>query len=412
MKRSLLALLVLTVASIARGESVTLGPATFDVPAGWKVAKKSAANVTLESPDAEPGDRGNIVLIVTATPAARLDAAFAEFANGITQKHYKPDRVDKARTADGFAARQVACEYDVTAKGKSFDVATEIVGVQSTTHLACAALVTFGTVAQYTHDDAFEAMVRSMRMTGASALPATRPTEVDVSGFFGKFGITIMPSPLGGTSLQQTRDYLYFLPGGFVYRDVPPADLIDKPDAAELRKRSPIDCGTYAIHGDRITMTEADVYGFLTDETHLWKGVTKDGVDVGGLYNPLLASKNRRLDGTYRSSFYLGGDGSTGTSGGVSNERFLTFRPDGTYEQRGVTSMSMTVEGGGGDSRTGIAGSSKRPTVVGTYALDGYTLTLTPKPAGATQRFSAYLTDDDAGMIVLDDDPYLKPDKK
>ena len=93
----------------------------------------------------------------------------------------------------------------------------------------------------------------------------------------------------------------------------------------------------------------------------------------------------------------------------MASEHFLTLRPDGTYEQQGMTSVAMTVEGGGG--RTGIAGSTKKTPDHGTYAFEGYTLTL--KPAGGPpQKLTAYLQGDDDGLLVLNDTPYLKPDAK
>lgn len=170
-------------------------------------------------------------------------------------------------------------------------------------------------------------------------------------------GLYLMTRMVYGGSLETTA---YRFEDGAVIRN---------PIAPELQK--PKDVGTYAIDGDKMTMT----FGSDASESEVESG---DGGcffwDMGN-FCPVGEFEDDTLDGTFAG-------GASAGFGAVMSSMTVTFRPDGTY------SMSST---GSVTTSEGSAGSSGQEN--GTYEIDGTVLTLTPD-GGEARSLTTFPYDD------------------
>ncbi|MCC6414783.1 MAG: hypothetical protein IT582_02610 [Opitutaceae bacterium] len=125
--------------------------------------------------------------------------------------------------------------------------------------------------------------------------------------------------------------------------------------------------GTYWVAGGKITFAYADGSKPLTYDFQN-KG---DELKWGGLGASRVEGfpKGWRFDGVYEGGASIGG-------GAMASSSAVEFRRDGTYAREGVANVgnttSQSVVSGGAQSRG-----------AGTYAFDGYTLTLKPNDGAA-----------------------------
>lgn len=136
--------------------------------------------------------------------------------------------------------------------------------------------------------------------------------------------------------------------GGFDFKAFPTAERANKTD------------GVYWIIGDKITLQWANG-SKATEYAFARKG---DEIILGGIgATPVTGFKRGwRLDGEYEGGASFGG-------GAVANSNTLVFRQDGTFARSAIGSIRST-----GTDTTVSAGSQSES--AGTYAFDGYTLTL------------------------------------
>lgn len=172
-------------------------------------------------------------------------------------------------------------------------------------------------------------------------------------------GGAIQSVSLVGTYQSGVGGYVYyvfdpyiFYKNGIVLRDfeAPPAEI----DVAAFSRQNPHDWGKWRRSG-----AETLIY---------WNGA-RDGkpfhVDTKDIQPAIPGRRGLRLSGKYSS---LSGGGNTAFGGDVTvfSSRDLIFAPDGRFATRSA--------GGGGSST--VTALSTSPTESGTYAIDGYSITL------------------------------------
>ena len=152
--------------------------------------------------------------------------------------------------------------------------------------------------------------------------------------------------------------------GGFNFKEFAAAASAQKTD------------GTYWIEGDKIFLQWAD--GAKTTE----QSFTRKGADLmmGGLGATTVKGfkPGWRLDGEYEGGASLGGSMTSNT---------VVFLKDGTFSRSSVASISSTSD------RSTVSASSQGQ-AAGTYAFDGYMLTL-KESAGDVKKFTVFAFGDE-----------------
>ena len=131
--------------------------------------------------------------------------------------------------------------------------------------------------------------------------------------------------------------------------------------------------GTYWIEGDKIFLQWSD--GTQTTEYDFARKGAE--ITLGGIGSTPVEGFRRgwRFDGEYEGGASISG-------GALATSTTLVFRQDGTFTRGSIGSISSTSAG------TSVSGGSQSQSA-GTYAFDGFTLTLTP--AGeAAQQFTVF----------------------
>jgi hypothetical protein len=170
-------------------------------------------------------------------------------------------------------------------------------------------------------------------------------------------GLYLMTRMNYGSSLETTA---YRFEDGRVIRN---------PIAPELQK--PEDVGTYAVDGDKMSMT----FGGDTSESEIEAGDNGCFFWDMGNFCPVGEFEDDTLDGTFAG-------GASAGFGAVSSAMTVTFKPDGTYT---LSSTGAVV------TSEGTAGSTGQES--GTYELDGTVLTLTPN-GDAARSLTTFPYDD------------------
>ena len=208
--------------------------------------------------------------------------------------------------------------------------------------------------------------------------------------------------------LRAERYYVLLLPNGQAYSELPEGGHVDNFNFAAVCQKEPKHCGTYDISGGRIHFKWMDDYGLVDESESAWTGATDKGTfdTRGHSYRRILPVHGLRVSGKYTSTFAsVGSIGTQSTS--VVSEKYITFTPDGRYQKSGFS--------GGSFDNAGAAGTmmSKKGVVTGTYAIDGYTLTLTPN-GGAPETFSVVFEDPSptTKAIFIDDSGFLRNDRQ
>lgn len=231
--------------------------------------------------------------------------------------------------------------------------------------------------------------------------PQTQPAVDDagtVSALFFGSRLENQINPQGGMDLVAVREYLVLLKTGQVYSGLPKdGHVLDMDFAAACRKR-PTSCGTYRIRNGKIFFTWQQGYGLVREEQSAFK--RKDASDATLIYNNTLMGQvqpahNLRLRGRYTTTFYVGGSTST-TS--VSAQTFIAFTPDGRYQKSGFTSVTFSNGGASGTTQ------GSQGVEMGQYAINGFTLTLTPhtgRPEVYTIVFET-ISESPSGIFIND----------
>jgi hypothetical protein len=192
-------------------------------------------------------------------------------------------------------------------------------------------------------------------------------------------------NPLGGMDLNAVREYLVLLPTGQAFQALPIGGHVLDMDFAAECTRLPHACGTYQIQGNRIDFIWRGEYGMVTHESSQWDTGEGGKASVASFNGTRVFEaspvRNLRITGRYTSTFAsVGSTAFQSTS--VVAQTFISFSPDGSYQKSGFSAASFTGTGAAGtvQNRKGVQ--------TGRYALNGYTLTLTPSDGGTPETFT------------------------
>ena len=192
-----------------------------------------------------------------------------------------------------------------------------------------------------------------------------------------------------GTSLSINQEHFAFWSDGRLYRGVPSGGL-EFFDYAAARQKTPGNCGTYSITGDKITFTMADG----KSATHGFKRAP-GGFNLDGIFTSRQKSykPGQRLAGLYDGGASVGGGGNGSY---VASVKSLTFAADGTFQGSTIGALSANTAAGTVTGKSETADS-------GTYALGGNTLTLRHQ-GGPVTRHTVYPYDLGGGKTAINVD--------
>ncbi|KKB79767.1 hypothetical protein VW35_04465 [Devosia soli] len=395
----------------ASAKEMTLGGAVFDVPDGWE-KQDDAEGILLvrsfpETEDTEQAAAMIQLLNIKGAPAS-LDANIAEMVSWVDGMYEEDPMVDSAGTT--LHGHSIKVEYRCCSYSSDVPMGQTIAGVAAENEQLLAGLIFVNTSSDHQDeaDEAFEALVRSVRFKGDSA-EGMKPQAGDggLDGVFTHLDTGLMPNAFGGLDFNSESEIMVFDPDGLFSSAIPAGGDMETHCAA-----NPTDCGTYKVSGGgwfggarQIEMRSmVDGYGVIETET---LPLEKSGNDLkidGGDYFRLPPFDNgTTFDGTWTYTWASSGMTAT-SSGGVAVERTLVFKPDGTFTRRGWSGGSSSGDMGG------VTVSSKRAGSSGTYEVSGYQLVLTARN-GTSETLSIFAPDrDDTDLLVIDGANYLKQD--
>lgn len=227
-------------------------------------------------------------------------------------------------------------------------------------------------------DDKTESWIaaENVRLSAAAApvdkpVATTRPANAK-AGLEGAY--LRVESFFMGTSLTLKNEGWFFTKDG-KFSKTPQGGFSFK-DFAPKRKSD----GTYWITGGKITFAFADgskplVYDFENTGNEIkWGGVGATRVEG---FKP-----GWRLEGAYEGGSSIGG-------GALMSSSTIVFRRDGTYARESIANIQST------SSKSVVSGGTQTA-AVGTYAFDGFTLTLKPNDAPAANYTVFAFGDKDA----------------
>ncbi len=182
--------------------------------------------------------------------------------------------------------------------------------------------------------------------------------------------------------------YMYFLPDGYVYRDIYDWSYEDL-DCTRVKKDGTPLCNTYVISGNTITFGSGETFSFSRDNDDLV-------IDSVSWYFEQPTPQGFTLEGSFEHT-----SGNAGISVGSS---FYTFYPDGGFESDSFAAVVYTgpetasPEAGVESTQTSVTSYSENPTSTGTYAIRGNTIELTYAD-GSTVKYVFNYSTTDAGQV-------------
>lgn len=255
----------------------------------------------------------------------------------------------------------------------------------------------------------FQTMMRNVRMRdGDKGFELTPPNGAGgLEGAYTTLHNQLMPNVFGGMDFISESRVLVFDKSGLY------ADQIPSGTMAEHCTTSPVDCGTYVLNGgglfsgpSSITMNAVrNQYGIIeADERSFGRDGDKLVLDNADYRVLDPVPSGTPFEGRYRYFFAQSGNTAT-ASGGISFERVLTLKKDGTFTRTGSGGFMSSMEIG--SSSTSVAGSNERPLEKGTYRAEGYHLYLTGN--GREEQMSIFMPDRGSDeILVIDGNNYLK----
>ncbi len=397
-------------APAARVASVTLGPATIDLPAafdGW-TRKDAHDGVLLQQSFAPANGRKGFALVLMTTPkpqGASFDLDFDAFVHSIRQirRDEKAFIVQDGKTADGHRihVEQRCCRTTEDVSMNAWHVGVQTPGQEQFFMLL---LIRLERADENRLRDAFQAMIRSLRPLPADhgfvLVPKPDP-EASIDGLFSRTVNGLSPNVYGGLDFTSSQETLLFDPGG-LYTTEMPADGI-----AEHCRDQPQSCGTYRLSGsgagmhlDR--MEVENPFGMVKRSSDPAKR-DADSLTIGtDSYRAIpKAPAGQRFDGVWTSLW-----GSSGPTGSLGGTRTLTLHRDGRFSREGFTGFSSMP--GAGSTGATVVGQSTRPLEAGRYQVEGYRLTLSGDDG---RRETLSLFEPDVGsdsLLVIGGANYLK----
>ncbi|WP_375452150.1 hypothetical protein [uncultured Devosia sp.] len=413
-----LVLLGTVVGASAADDTVRIGKAQFDLPAvgqGWKRQEGEAGGLMLQTAiKNEDGSSGGVLVqVIGPQSKGGFDANFDVLASTVPElKDEDPSLERDGLTLDGHRARlqSVCCGYRDDILLSSTTAGVEMADGQ---YFLMMIQLNLDSDADEAPRAAFKQMVRSLRPSDQAEPSGVKaPGGGGVDGVFTSLQTSLMPNVFGGMDFQSESVIKAFGPSGLYSEQIPASGV----SVADHCQATPDDCGTYALKGgglfskaSQIEITGApDEYGITEVESEAFTQ-SGDELTIGDdSYNripPLDA--DTQFDGSWR--YFWASSGMTATSsGGVSSERILTMRPDGSFTMTGWSGFSSSNDTGGGS--TSVTGGDDKPNEAGHYRVDGFSIALEGED-GQTKTLSLFQPEVGSDeLLVIDGDNYLKQD--
>ncbi|KQN74004.1 hypothetical protein [Devosia sp. Leaf64] len=415
MKRPLLPSVTLALGLLAAlpalAEEMKLGSITFEAPDGWELQKNTEGILlTKKFPKTEDDDfaAAMIQLVGAKAGPAQLDANVAEMVSWVDGMTEEDPMTDSAGTTlNGHA---IKVEYRCCGYQDDISLGQTIAGIASEDEQLLAGLIFMNTRSDHEDEaeDAFEALVRSVRFAGDSD-KGLEPQSGDggLEGVFTHLSTGLMPNAFGGLDFTSDSEIMVFDKAGLFSTELPAGT-----DLAAWCSENPTDCGTYKVTGGgwfggerKIEMRSMlNDFGVVETETlPLEKSGDDLKIDEGDYFRLPKFDTGTRFDGSWTYTWASSGMTAT-SSGSVAVQRTVKFTPDGKFTRDGWSGGSSSSDMGG------VTVSSDRPASSGTYEVAGYELTLKGDD-GKTETLSIFAPDrDSTDLLVIDGGNYLKDD--
>lgn len=403
-------------APVAAGAPLKVGDASLMQIAGWAATKNAPDQVILQKTMLEKGTRDAkfIVLLSMQPMQGSIDQAFpAVVRRSFPGPPLELKYVSKGVTRGGQQARTVrdGGRMNLPGNPRARVRAVGVAAPDGRLFLAMILMRSEWETLMGRGDEEFEAMLTSLHFDSqpeSSLWDFSRPPKGSggQSGLYWANALINMINPLGGMDLRAERYYVLLLPNGQAYSDLPEGGHVEDFNFAEECRKKPKRCGTYDIAGGRIHFRWMDDYGLVEESESAWGAGDKGSFTTRGHdYRRIQPVHNLRVGGRYTSTFAsVGTIGTQSTS--VVSEKYITFTPDGRYQKSGFSGASFDNPGAAGTF------ASKKGVTAGTYAIDGYTLRLTPN--GAQPEFYSVIFEDPSPSpkaIFIDDSAFLRNDR-
>jgi hypothetical protein len=383
-------------------------------PAGWSKQPGSGGGVIFRNPPTDSSKATLFIFPDQSTGGASLDSALQRFLVATLRDRLDmKDEFKYGGPSTAITMRGQLMAYD--------DIDPDFPDSRDGMNVLAVAISRGGgrytPVMMITPDDrhkydlkkTFAAWFRTVVLpgdVGARWSLAGRARPGPFKGLYMGSSLTNQINIYGGMDLIANRHYATFFRNGIVYSALPDAGQIDNMDFAKVCTEEPENCGTYYVQGKQlISQFPNNIGGIDVDTSEVFEpGDPTTGMRFSGqsLFKvaPVAAM---RLDGEFTSI-----DGtSSGPNGSLMISKSIHFFPDGRYESTSAVGFTSTPGGLASDNGTvvGYVPGSER---IGTYTIEGYTLTL--KPQQGPTRYATILFFDDERPVksVLIDDSYYK----
>lgn len=404
-----IAITFLAAALPIHADEMKLGSITFEAPEGWELQKNTEGILlTKKYPETEDtGQAAALVQLVTAKSApAQLDANVAEVVSWIDGMAEEDPMTESAGTT--LNGHTIKVEYRCCGYEGDISLGQTVVGIAGDGEQLLASLVFMNTRSDHEEaaEDAFEALIRSVRFSGDSD-KGLEPQSGDggLEGVFTHLSTGLMPNAFGGLDFTSDSEIMVFDKSGLFSTELPAGS-----DLAAWCAENPSDCGTYKVTGGgwfggerKIEMRSMlNDFGVLETETlPLEKSGDDLKIDEGDYFRLPDFDSGTRFDGSWTYTWASSGMTASG-SGGVAVQRTIDFSPDGTFTRDGWSGASSSSDFGS------VTASSDRPASSGTYEIAGYELLLKGDD-GKTETLSIFAPDrDSTDLLVINGDNYLK----
>lgn len=390
----------------AAAPTVLEGGVSAELPAGWERRDGKAGTIAVEKvfPIAK-GQRKTGAAVIHLTIPVRtgtFDENFATVIRGV------PELADKRRPSvtDGETINGHKIRIDRRCCGdrQGASIATTTVGIDATAaggaqHFLVLLTANLRREPADEAEQAMQAVVRSLRVTPRDRPFGVEPAKGDggLDGVYSYMDSGLAINAFGGMDYKAEMQIMAFDPGGLYSRRLPATTggtyrltgggLLSKPDGIE----------TAAVTGPfAVIRKKAQPFARTSD------GITIGKQDHRRVQPPRAGTP---YDGRW-SSVWASSGSTIGNSTSVSGNRTLVLGRDGRFSRTGSTSVASSSEMG--DSRTGFAGTSRRPGEQGRYRVEGYAITFTGDDGTVETRTLFQPDGDSDGLLVIGGANYLK----
>ncbi len=393
-------LLLLSMAPMARAETLQHGNIIYTLPPHWDTGRIEGGIQTLTY---DPPDEMCEYCYLHLGPGAAKSGSLTDYVTRIAPSFVDEDDRDsidvvQPATISNLDGRTVAI-FAFTADDDPFF----IFGFALSDRFE---VIAFEGYAGYEGD--------AMEATMATLQNQILPMLSDLQ-FVSEGAAPLMPAPVPGplqgvwwgwyqytglgldmmVRLEIDHRHLVFWNDGYFYDGTPPNGLAPL-DATALRAAGDGAFGTYRKIGSKLDLT------FATGETESLRLIGDNGLQDSNrdLFPYDTLADGTRLNGGVSSFYYSGFTPGSGVEGGVSSSSSTTFFPDGTYAGNSFGGAFGNFVDGGGSTTGGFSTSGDGSTTGGRYEIRDGVLIQYPAD-GSTPSISMVIRTDE-GLLIDD----------